>query len=213
MPEGQPVQPTAASGTPADPTTAPQAGTPTAPATPADANAQPTQPATDLEDLKKLRSEAANLRKRLKEVDDAKAAEDLAKLGELERANKQLETVTKQVDAYRGAIAELSVQIAAQQLGIRDPEVAATLIRGQLDIDAETGKPTNADELLKDLLKNKPYLKIDAPAAPPAARPNAGPTNPARGQSQSAGQAGQSQQPGQSRPMARFGTGQQLFQK
>ena len=162
-----------------------------------------------LEELAKVRREAAQHRTELKKFQDAQAAAELAKLGDLERANKQLETVSKQVDAYRARIADMAVQLAAGKLGIRDPEVAATLIRAQLDIDAETGEPKNADELLKELLRAKPYLKAEP--EPAQRQPSAGATNPGRGTAANPGTG--NQPPAKTlNEFARFGRGQSIFQ-
>src|SRR5262249_55574774 len=133
---------------------------------------------------REIKRENAALRKRLKEIDDAAAAADLAKLGDVEKANRQLQAVQKQADAYRAKLAGMAVQIEAQKLGIVDPEVAATLISGKLEFDAD-GTPTNAADLLKDLAKAKPYLVSQAGGAGQGQQQPAGPnaggaTNPSR---------------------------------
>lgn len=165
--------------------------TPGAPANnpPASSATQPvpgaTEPVSNPE-AKKYADEAAQERQarkkletELKKYQDAQAATELAKLGDLEKAQKQLADVAKQAETYRTRIADYEVQLQAGKLGIRDPEVAATLIRSQLDI-GDDGKPTNAEELLKDLLKSKPYLKADEPVQQQQ-RPSPGATNPGRG--------------------------------
>ena len=170
----------------------PQAGTTPAnpPAGAATPNSQSSQPANgegetalSLEDAKKLRSEAATLRKRLKEFEDAKAAAEAASLTDIEKLQKQHETVSKQAEAYRGKIAQMAIQLEAQKLGIVDPEVAATLVAGKLEFDAD-GSPNNVEPLLRDLVKAKPYLVAQAqqgsqqPATPPVTA--GGATNPSR---------------------------------
>lgn len=183
MPEATSSAP---SGTQADPTQQPQAGTPSAnppagAATPTSTqSSQPTSSGDEsltLEDAKKLRSEAANLRKRLKEFEDAKAAAEAASLTDIQKLQRQHETVSKQAEAYRAKIAQMTVQIEAQRLGIVDPEVAATLISARLEF-GDDGAPTNAEALLKDLAKSKPYLVGQPTQQPPATA--GGATNPSR---------------------------------
>lgn len=170
-------------------TATPQAGqaTPTSqttnqPASASGANGNTGKSAEDYERMvSELRKENAQHRTELKKFQDAQAAADLAKLGDLERANKQLETVTKQAETFKARIADMAVQLAAGKLGIRDPEVAATLIREKLEI-GDDGAPTNADELLKDLLKAKPYLKAEEQQQQQQQpKPNTGATNAGRG--------------------------------
>jgi hypothetical protein len=120
------------------------------------------------------------LRKRLKEYEDAQAAADAAKLTDIEKLQKAHDATTKQAEAYRATIATMAIQLEAQRLGIVDPEVAATLIRSQLDFDA-SGTPTNAADLLKDLVKAKPYLVATQAGQQPAPAATAGgATNPSR---------------------------------
>jgi hypothetical protein len=165
-------------------------GAPTTP--PASSDQQPVPGATEAvsnPEAKKYADEAAAARTalkaaqaELKKFQDAQQAAELAKLGDLEKAQKQLSDTQKQLDAYKARIADYAVQMAAQKLGIRDPEVAATLIRAQLTL-GDDGAPTNAEELLKDLLKSKPYLKADEPTQQQQQRVTPGATNPGRGTS------------------------------
>lgn len=162
-----------------------------------------------LEEAKKLRAESASLRKRLKEYDDAKAAADLAKLDDLQKAQKQLETATAQASTYREQIAAMTVQLEATKLGFIDPADAVTFLAGKLELDEATGKPTNAVKLLEELLKSKSYLKAPETQSPSQQQPgtpgapNIGATNPGRG---TGGQPAttQAKKPEQ---LARFGSG------
>lgn len=124
-----------------------------------------------LEDARKLRSEAANLRKRLKSYEDAENQAKEAQMSEIERTSKQFTELQATHNAYVQAmqtrIVRYEVQIQASKLGIIDPDAAARLIdSSELDFD-DNGIPTNAEDLLKKLLKNKPYLasKTETPAA------------------------------------------------
>ena len=137
-----------------------------------------------LDEAKKLRSEAQALRKREKEAlarltayeQKEKEAQD-AQLPELERLKKQVSEADSVHTALVERIVQYEVERAAQKLGVIDPDAAARL----LDWDAlefdENGMPTNADALLKDLLKSKPYL-----AGRQSASSMGGATNPARSQ-------------------------------
>jgi hypothetical protein len=148
--------------------------------------ADPTPPnessSVSLEEHKKVQREAQNLRTRLKALDDAKAAEELAKLGELEKSQKALTDAQEQIKTLRSRIAQQAAQLEAAKLGIVDPEVAATLIQSKLELD-DDGAPTNAGDLLTALLKEKPYLKATAEPTqqPPRAAMSA--TNAGRGSS------------------------------
>lgn len=125
-----------------------------------------------LEEARKLRSEAANLRKRLKGYEDAEQAARDAQLSEVERSQKQLADLQAKYDAYskttQERIVRYEVERAAAKLNIIDPEAAATLLnRAELEFD-DDGTPTNATKLLERLIKNKPYLAPPAQAPAPA---------------------------------------------
>lgn len=100
-----------------------------------------------------------------KAENERKAAEQAAKdaeLGELERSKKQYSDLQAQHNEYtlrmQDRIVRYEIENQAAKLGIIDPEAAAALLpRSQLEYD-DDGTPTNADKLLKDLIKNKPYL-------------------------------------------------------
>lgn len=132
-----------------------------------------------LAEARKLRSEHAALRKRLKEFEDAKAAAEAASMTENERTKKQLADKTAEHDAYRTTMQErfvaLTIQQEAARLGIVDPSDATKLLDwSELEYD-DDGVPTNAAKLLAALAKAKPYLV--GKAAPATA---GGATNPPR---------------------------------
>lgn len=140
--------------------------------------------------IAELRKENATHRTKLKQIEDAQAAADLAKLGDLEKAQKQLAAAEAANAAYKQRVATYAVQLEAQKLGIVDPELAALAIAGQLEFD-ENGSPKNADKLLKELILAKPYLVASSGSGaqgqggqqnqqrPPAA--SGGATNPGAG--------------------------------
>ena len=178
-------------------TTSTDAPAANAESTPAQAatNTTPDAPAADgqetitQEDARKLRSEANALRKREKEAlaklqayeQEKQAAQD-AQLPEIDRLKKQVADSESVHTALVERIVQYEVERAATKLGVIDPDAAARL----LDWDAlefdENGMPTNADGLLKDLLKAKPYLAGRTQAA------SGGATNPSRSQVGNVGQ-------------------------
>lgn len=107
--------------------------------------------------IAELRKEQAGNRTKLKAFEDAQAAADAAKLSDLEKAQKQAADAAKAVEAYKQRVADYAVRLEASKLGIVDPELAALAIAGRLEF-ADDGTPSNATDLLKDLVKAKPYL-------------------------------------------------------
>ena len=130
-----------------------------------------------------------------------KAAAD-AQLSEVERAQKQAaEWQQKHADTTRAMqerIIGLTIQLQASKLNIIDPDAAVKLMDwSQLEFD-DDGTPTNADKVLADLVKTRPYLiapagtanqqagqplgsaQTDANAANAALAAQLGATNPTR---------------------------------
>ncbi len=129
--------------------------------------------------LKKARTDSTKHWSRAKELEEFKSKLDAEKLTETERWQKQATDLQSRYDSDTSALTErivrYEVERQAQRLGIIDPDAAAQLIDWDaLEYD-EDGTPRNADTLLKDLLKNKPYL------AGKAAATAGGATNPGRG--------------------------------
>jgi len=132
----------------------------------------------DAEYVRKLRSEAAQYRKKLRDLEKALKAKEEAELSEQERLQKR-------VVEYEAKLAELErerqertlqyeVKLRAAKLGIVDPDAAWRLVDLAAIEFNEDGIPLNIEDVLKDLLKAKPYLR-GTPAAPPM-----GATNPER---------------------------------
>lgn len=162
----------------------PQAGSATTPppAATSSATAAPSaeQLAADLarvtKELGDTRKEAAQHRTELKKFQDAQLTDQQ----KLEQRATDAEAANK---AYQARIASYAVQIAAQKLGIIDPELAALAIQAQLEYEPD-GTPKNAEKLLKDLLVAKPYLAGGQAGAAQQQRPPAqsgGATNPGGG--------------------------------
>lgn len=185
------------------PTTAPQAGTAT------DTTHTPDTSATDdlarlRKELEATRKEAANYRKRAQEYDAAQKAAEEAKLGELEKAQKQLADMAKVAETHRNELAAVKLENAAIKANALDSDAIVALLRGNLQF--EDGKLTSdADEMVKELAKAKPHLFKPAtePTKPPVS--SGGATSPGRGQ-QTAPRKPLSE-------MSRFGSGQPLFKR
>jgi len=158
-----------------DPTTsaaAPLAGnaapTPALAATPEPLAGDGAETPISLEEAKKLRSESANMRKRLKAYEDAEEQAKTAALSEVEKANKRATELEQKYEAAQKQLVATHVKLAAQSKGIIDPDLAALAIESQLEYGND-GLPTNLDKLLEDLVKAKPYLtKTAEPAQTPA---------------------------------------------
>jgi len=165
--------------TPADADDQPQAGTTSQADTPAtdgsDAGGdQPTE-TISLEDAKKLRSEAANLRKRLKAFEEEERKRKDAERTEAERlaAERQEFEAARQAfeNERRQARTASAVEAAARRLGFRNPAKAFRLLDEEdLGIE-EDGTPSKAEEALKALAAAEPYLVGSGTGSP---------TNPAR---------------------------------
>jgi len=165
--------------TPADADDQPQAGTTSQADIPAtdgsDAGGdQPTE-TISLEDAKKLRSEAANLRKRLKAFEEEERKRKDAERTEAERlaAERQEFEAARQAfeNERRQARTASAVEAAARRLGFRNPAKAFRLLDEEdLGIE-EDGTPSKAEEALKALAAAEPYLVGSGTGSP---------TNPAR---------------------------------
>ena len=136
---------------------------------PPDPQAGDGQEVISLEEARKLRRESQTLRKRLQGYEDAEKAQQEAQLSEHDRLSKRLADLQASHDAYvaqtQQRLVRYEVERQASKLGIIDPEAAAKLIDTSAFEQDEQGVPTNAEKLLKDLIKQKPYL------APPTEAP------------------------------------------
>lgn len=151
---------------------------------PAQEATPPAQDAADPTDdkalarAKELRSENASLRRRLKALEETERKREEAEMSEGERQAKRLAeleaTLAEQQQHTRSLALESAVAMRSNALGIVDAEVAVALLdKGTLEYD-DLGRPDpeSLDTALKRLIKAKPYLKTQPPAASPA--------NPAR---------------------------------
>lgn len=116
----------------------------------------------DTEYVRKLRAEAAEYRKRLRELESKVKAEEEAKLTEQERLQKRLAELERKETEYQqllqGRTLEYEVKLHAARLGVVDPEAAYRLLDvKQIEFD-EDGKPVNVEKVMRELIAKKPYL-------------------------------------------------------
>jgi len=128
--------------------------------------------------VRKLRAEAAENRKRLRELEAKVKADEDAKLTEQERLQKRIAELEKKDSEYQQTLQERTVRyevmLTANKLGIVDPDAAFRLLDiSSLEFD-EDGKPNNIEKVLKKLVSDKPYLIGSGGGS-------ASPTNPAQG--------------------------------
>lgn len=150
----------------------------------AQAGQEPEPERFDAEYVKRLRAEAAEYRKRLRELEQTVKQHEEAKLSETERLQKRLAELEREHAAWQRERQEHTLKyetmLAASRLGIVDPEAAYRLLDlTKLEFD-EDGNPKNLDKALQELLKAKPYLAGHAAAGAGS------PTNPATGQQRGA---------------------------
>lgn len=87
-------------------------------------------------------------------------------LPEAERSARRLADLEQQSRSWEVERAQLRTEIEvgrhAMRLGFRDPADAFALVaQGAIERDAD-GRPTNIEQVLKDLLRDKPYLRATA---------------------------------------------------
>ena len=125
-----------------------------------------------------LRKENAQHRTKLKAFEDAQAAADLAKLGDLEKATKQYEQAQKQIQQLRDENVKAQIRLQAKTLGIANDELISPYVLSKLEFD-DDGKPTNLDKVLDEVIKANPNLVVQAGSAAQTANQKAAPTTPA----------------------------------
>lgn len=109
-------------------------------------------------------------RKKLSSYEEAERKAQEAALSEVEKANKRATDAEAKIQQYQKQLVSAQVKLAAQAMSIIDPDIAALAINDKLEY-GDDGLPTNVDQALKDLIKNKPYLvvaKQEKPAEEPA---------------------------------------------
>jgi hypothetical protein len=123
------------------------------------------------EELERHRKKLTAYEKQEKEAAEAKRLADEAQLSEIERTKKQFSDLQSEYEAFKkmmqDRIVRYEIEGQASKLGIIDPEAASALMNKSLLEFNEDGTPSNAEKLLKDLIKNKPYLAPAKPEDPP----------------------------------------------
>jgi hypothetical protein len=112
--------------------------------------------------VRKLRAEAAEYRKRLRDLESKVRADEEAKMTEQEKLQKRLVELERKEIEYQQSLQaralEYEVKLQAAQLGIVDAEAAYKLINlAEIEFD-DSGKPVNVDRVLRELISTKPYL-------------------------------------------------------
>jgi len=116
----------------------------------------------DTEYVRKLRAEAAEYRKRLRELEGKVKADEEAKLTEQERLQKRLAELERQQAEWererQEIILQRTVENVALRMGIKYPDVAWKLIDlAKVDFD-DGGTPTNIEALLKEVIQKYPEI-------------------------------------------------------
>lgn len=132
--------------------------------------------------IDKQREEAKALRAQLRELDALKAKDaqrEREKLSETERLAAEKADLEKKLAERESAMREMrteqAIERAATSHGAQKPAIVARLIdRSELEYDGD-GNPTNAEDLVKALLKAEPYLAAKSggtTGVPGSPRPN-----------------------------------------
>ena len=116
--------------------------------------------------------EASRHYKNLAKYQEAEKKQQEAALSEVERATKRANDAEAKILSYQKQLVSTKVQMAAQNKGIIDPELAAMALEKTLEYD-DSGMPTNLDKALDALIKSKPYLAPSKVAATEETKPTA----------------------------------------
>jgi hypothetical protein len=111
------------------------------------------QESLSTEAARKLRSEARNLRSRLKEAEKERDDLKASQMSELEKLQKGTEDLSKSNATLVQENRSLRAQVVAGRVGIVDPEIAVGLVDWD---DAEDD--ASLEKQFKAILKAKPYL-------------------------------------------------------
>jgi len=125
-------------------------------------DAQEAEERFDIAYVRKLRSEAAEYRRKLRELERELKQRDEEKLSETERMRRRLSELERELTQRELLIREHTLRyetmLRARELGIIDPDAAYRLLDlAEVEYD-ETGRPLNLERLLRDLVRKRPYL-------------------------------------------------------
>jgi hypothetical protein len=112
--------------------------------------------------VRKLRAEAAEYRRKLRELERELRKRDEEKLSEAERMRMRLSELEKELSQRELLLREHTLRyetmLRARELGIIDPDAAYRLLDlSEVEYD-ESGRPTNIEKLLRELVRRRPYL-------------------------------------------------------
>lgn len=141
------------------------------------AGAQPSQEPErfDAEYVRRLRAEAAEYRKKMRELEQTVKQHEESKLSENEKLQKKLAELEREQALWQRERQERTLKyetmLAASKLGVVDPDAAYKLLDlADIEFD-EDGSPKNVEKVLRGLIAKRPYLVGAAGGSP---------TNPAR---------------------------------
>lgn len=127
-----------------------------------------------LKALEAERKRARELERELKQLRQWKEEREKADMSELERAQREAEDARRRAEEleqrYRRAAIRSEVIRMAAQYNLADPDDAFLLLnQDAIEFDEDSGQPTNIEDLIKDLAKQKPYLvkATQPPEGPP----------------------------------------------
>lgn len=132
----------------------------------ADSQAEGADETISLEEAKKLRSEANNLRKRLKAAEGEVEGFKTSQLSETEKLNKRIEETTKANEAANSRLQNLVLERALDEigkpLGMRSAKTTAKFVeREGLQFDLDKLGVSGLDSELKRLKAEYPDLFVD----------------------------------------------------
>ena len=110
-----------------------------------------------------LRDKAKTAEKELEKIQKAKERENQDKLKEEGKYQELLEEKEKEISNLQNSISELKltseIMSVASKLNVVDTDAVARLIdRNKLEADKDSGDYTNVEDVVKELLSEKPYL-------------------------------------------------------
>lgn len=110
-----------------------------------------------------LSSRAKEAEKELERIKKAKEKENQDKLKEEGRYQELLEEKEKEISTLNESISELKLTLGimsiASKLNVVDTDAVAKLIdRSKLESDKDSGEYTNIEDVVKELISEKPYL-------------------------------------------------------
>jgi len=124
--------------------------------------------------VRRLRAEAAEYRRKLRELERELKQRDEEKMTETERMRLRLSELEKELTQRELLIREHTLRyetmLRAREMGIVDPDAAYRLLDlAEVEYD-ESGRPANIERLLRELVRKRPFLVGNSASA----------TNPSR---------------------------------